>query len=269
MMEKDRKSKLWGVAATVVFHVLLVLLLLTVCLTYPPVSEPEREWPPVDSAEMLFGGEYVMIGDSPLDLDAADDSPAPAADDSPAQPSPETPAPENSGNPADPAPVLTSDRQSPAKSDKAPLPEKTGPTKAEKDAAEKARREAEQRQAINDRLKRTDFSGTGGAGSGKAGQPDGNSNTGATSGTPGYSLNGRTLSHYEQPPRGPLGTVTVSVTVNRKGQVTSARYKSGTGSAAANAATRDHCVRAAMRSQFSVDDNAPATQHGTITYNFR
>ncbi len=172
MMTQDRKSKFWGVAATLVFHVLLLILLLTVCLTYPPVSEPEREWPPVDSAEMLFGGEYVMIGDNPLDLDAADDSPAPAADDATANPAPESPAPENSGSPADPAPVMTSDRPSPAKSEKKPLPEKTGPSKAEKEAAEKARREAEQRKAINDRLRKADFSGTGGSGSGKAGQPD-------------------------------------------------------------------------------------------------
>lgn len=255
-MKRDRKSRLWALVATVAFHVAVVVALLSIYLTYPPASEETREWPPVDSAEMLFGGEYVRIGDTPEPAESSE-SPEPAEIAEVSEPS-ESSAP----TPAAPEPVITTERPSKAKT------EKTGPTKAEKEAAEKARREAEQRKAIQDRLKKTDF-GSKGGGEGKTGQQDGNSTSGAASGTPGFNLRGRTLAYYEQPPRGPLGTITIRVSVNRRGEVTSAEYSSGTGSAAASTAARNHCINAARKSRFSVDENAAASQVGTITYKFR
>ncbi|WP_301385285.1 hypothetical protein [uncultured Duncaniella sp.] len=59
------------------------------------------------------------------------------------------------------------------------------------------------------------------------------------------------------------------MSVNRQGQVTAASYQTGTGAAAANAATRQSCVTAARASRFSVDNDAPAIQTGTITYRFQ
>lgn len=249
-MKSDRKSRYIAALITLLFHAAVVVILLKIYLTYPPTAEEPRTWPPVDSAEMLFGGEYVMVGDDPA-LAAADDEPAPAADE------PAT-APETAP-PAAP-PLVTSEKESPAKAE---------PSKAEREAAEKKRLEDEKRKAIQDRMKNTNFGSADGTGAGHAGQSDGNSTDGATSGTPGFNLKGRSLAYYEQPPRGPLGSITIRVSVNRKGAVTSAEYQSGTGSAAANPATRRHCINAALRSKFSVDEDAAASQIGTITYNFR
>lgn len=133
---------------------------------------------------------------------------------------------------------------------------------------QKAKREQETRNAIAGKVK-FGQKGTGGSGQGNAGSPDGNSTVGAVSGSPGFNLKGRSLADWHSPAKGPLGSITVRVSVNRQGKVTSASYLSGTGAAAANRTTRNNCVNAALRSQFSVDNDAPASQTGTITYNFK
>ncbi len=263
----NRKSRLWGLLATVIFHAVLLVVLLSLYLTYRPVDQAEREWPPVDSAELLLSGEYVMIGDDPAAVDDNSTEAAAEADDS--SPQVDTDALTDAGTPAEPSPLVSTESPSPAKTKPAVTPEKTGPTKAEIEAAERARREEEKRREIADRMKNTNFGSSQGSGSGNPGQADGNAASGATSGTPGFNLKGRTIARYEQPARGPLGSVTIRVTVDRKGVVTSARYESGTGSAAASAATRRSCEQAALKSKFSVDEDAPASQSGTITYNFR
>ncbi|MDE7145594.1 MAG: TonB family protein [Duncaniella sp.] len=266
-MTPDRRNKLIALVCTVVFHIALVVLLLSLYLHYPGAEDNERTWPPVDSSEVLFGGEYVMIGDKP-ELAATNSEPAPAEAEATEAPAPEAEALENSGEPADPAPVISSERPSPAKVEKKPAPEKTGPTKEEREAAERAKKEQETRNAIANKVQ-FGKTGTGGSGSGNAGSPNGNSTVGAVSGSPGFNLKGRSLASWHTPASAPLGTITIRVTVNRQGKVTSASYMSGTGAAAANSAARKSCENAAMRSQFSVDNNAPASQTGTITYRFQ
>ncbi|MBD5367997.1 MAG: energy transducer TonB [Bacteroides sp.] len=263
----NRKSHMWALLATILFHAVVLVVLLSVFLRYSPSSPSEREWPPVDSAEVLFAGEYVMIGDDPTAAD--NDSSDPAAEADATTTETETADNIDAGTHAEPSPLISTETPSTAKTKTKPQPEVSGPTKAEIEAAEKARREEEKRREIADRMKNTHFGSTAGSGSGNPGQADGNSTSGATSGMPGYNLKGRSIAVYEQPPRGPLGSVTIRVTVNRKGIVTSARYESGTGSAAASASTRKNCEQAAMKSQFSVDEDAPSSQSGTITYNFR
>ncbi len=254
--------------ATLLFHVIVVVILASLYLRYSPSEQAERKWPPVDSSEVLFGGEFVMTGDSP-ELAESSQEPAPAEVHEPTPPAPQAPSVENTGTPAPtPAPVVTSERPSPAKVIKETPKEPTGPTKAEIEAAERAKREAETRQQIANKVQ-FGKSGTGSTGQGKAGSTNGNSSTGALSGTPGFNLKGRTMDLWSKPQPGPLGTITVKVSVNRQGQVTEASYQSGTGAAAANASTRQNCVNAARASRFSVDNDAPAIQTGTITYRFQ
>lgn len=241
-------------------------MLVLLYLRYDPAEQALREWPPVDSSEVLFGGEYVRLGDSP---DAVPDAAATPAQESAPAPEPVAEALENSGTPAPvPAPPVQSQRPSPAKVVAEKPEQPTGPSKAEREAAERARREQEARQAIASRVS-FGHTGSGGAGRGSQGSPDGNSNTGAASGAPGFNLSGRTIASWTTPDPGPLGSITVSVVVNRQGEVVEATYVSGSGAAATNTATRRSCVAAARRSKFSVDLNAPATQKGTITYHFR
>ena len=264
---RSRRNQLIALLATVLFHAVIVVVLLTLCLRYPGAERNERTWPPVDSSEVLFGGEYVMIGDRP-EIAQNTGEPAPAEAEAQEAPSPEAESLVNSGEPAQPAPVISSQRPSPAKVEAKPAPEKSGPTKAEIEAAETAKREQEARQAIANKVQFGQKS-TGGSGSGKAGSPNGNASVGAVSGSPGFNLKGRSLADWHTPSAGPLGTITIRVTVNRQGKVTSASYASGTGAAAASQATRQSCINAARMSQFSVDNDAPASQTGTISYNFK
>ena len=264
---RSRRNHLIALLATVLFHAAVVVALLTLYLRYPGSERNERTWPPVDSSEVLFGGEYVMVGDR-QEIAQSSDEPAPAEAEAQKTPAPEAESLDNSGEPAQPAPVISSERPSPAKVEKKPKPEKTGPTKAEIEAAERAKREQEARQAIASKVQFGQKS-SGGNGSGKAVSPDGNAKVGAVSGSPGFNLKGRSLADWHTPPSGPLGTITIRVSVNRQGKVTSASYASGTGAAAASQATRQSCVNAAKLSQFSVDNDAPASQTGTITYNFK
>ena len=262
----DRRHQLIALFFTVLFHAAVVVTLLLLYMR-PVASDHERKWPPVDSSEVLFGGEYVMIGDRPEIADNTGE-PAPAQTEAETPPEPEVESLVNSGEEAQPAPVVSSERPSPAKVEKKPVPEKTGPTKAEIEAAEKAKREQETRQAIAGKVK-FGQSGTGNNGAGSAGSPNGNATVGAVSGSPGFNLKGRTLADWHRPASAPLGTITIRVSVNRQGKVTSASYLSGTGAAAASQSARQSCIAAARQSQFSVDEDAPASQTGTITYNFK
>lgn len=180
------------------FHAAVAVVLLTLCLRYSGSESNERVWPPVDSSEVLFGGEYVMVGDR-QEMAASTNEPAPAEAEAQEAPAPEAEALVNSGEPAQPAPVVSSERPSPAKVEKKPSPEKTGPTKAEIEAAERAKREQEARQAIASKVQFGQKS-TGGNGSGKAGSADGNATVGAVSGSPGFNLKGRSLADWHTPP---------------------------------------------------------------------
>ena len=164
---RSRRNQLIALLATVLFHAAVAVVLLTLCLRYSGSESNERVWPPVDSSEVLFGGEYVMVGDR-QEMAASTNEPAPAEAEAQEAPAPEAEALVNSGEPAQPAPVVSSERPSPAKVEKKPSPEKTGPTKAEIEAAERAKREQEARQAIASKVQFGQKS-TGGNGSGKAG----------------------------------------------------------------------------------------------------
>ena len=92
--------------ATLLFHVIVVVILASLYLRYSPSEQAERKWPPVDSSEVLFGGEFVMTGDSP-ELAESSQEPAPAEIQEPTPPAPQTPSVENTGTPAPtPAPVV-------------------------------------------------------------------------------------------------------------------------------------------------------------------
>lgn len=257
--DTNRRGRLWGIVATVAFHALLLIILLTIGLTYTPGQDEERVWPPVDEDEILYAGEYVKLGDTP-DPDMTDDNtPADLAPEPDTEPSPDNSAP---GDPAEP-PVSASE-PSPVKVKPSVKPD-PGPTAEERARAEQAERERESARRVSERVK---FGQKPTPGGGKPGAPQGNSPSGALSGAPGTDLHGRSLASWHKPSGRNVGTIVVQVTVNRKGAVTRARYVSGTGPVAADAAARRSCEQAAMRSTFSVADSGPESQVGTITYRF-
>lgn len=254
--------------AALVTFVIVVLIGLTVAfmkLTYIP-SSLVREWPPADSSELLFAGEYVVAGDV---LEPEVSATEPAQEASAEEPLTEGLDMNSQGEPQEaPAPPVTSERTSPMKVTPAKKEEKTGPTKAEIEAQRaKEKAQNETRQKIAGQMKFGSNSSSG-SGKGKTGSPEGNSAVGKVSGAPGFSLEGRTLAHWELPVKtAPNGSVSLRVVVNQQGKVIEATVKSSSG-AAANEAVRAACIAAARKCRFSVKLDAPSRQSGTLTYKF-
>ncbi len=267
-MNRPDKDKLTAAAAT---SIILVLLLLGLMFGRFAVDlSQEREWPPVDSSEIVFGGEFVKMGDLPTPSETAE-----------AEVLPQSPADEATHDGADmdnqgeavmedPSKIIL-EKESPAKEEAKPQLEKTGPTKEELAEQERIKREKEQaaqRKKINSNIKNR-FNKSSSQAKGKPGSTTGNSDTGVISGTPGYSLKGRTPESWGYPNSTFDGTITIRVKVNRQGHVTEATYAGGTGAAAAQQNVRRSCIEAARKSRFSVDLDAPAEQIGTITWTFK
>lgn len=260
-MDSDRRDRIIAIAGTMAFHLVILLVLIFAYLQYDPTEV--REWPPVDESEILFGGEYVMLGDIPDPSVTVNDEPAPkeSVDDAASEATDMV----DEGSVGEPAPVISSQQESPAKEKEKEPPVKTGPTKEELAAQEKARREKEAAERINNRVK---FGGSG-VGNGKAGQPDGNASTGAVKGAPGHNLKGRTVDYWGRPSSSLSGTIRIKVVVNKQGKVIGTpSYVGGDGPAAANMAVRNSCIAASRESQFSVSFDGPATQPGIITWRF-
>ena len=237
-MENNRRHRAIAAAATLLFHALLIAALVAGVLRYSSEHD-QPEWPPADSSEILFGGEFVMVGDQ----GAAE-----------AEAAAETADVSDVSDVSDVTDVT--DVAAPSGDIKVPKALKVSKDpKAEKAEAEKA-------EAIKDRV-------SFGKGKGKAGQPDGNSADGAVSGIAASGLGNRKAVSLPSPEKGPMGKIVVKITVDRNGNVTSAAYLSGVAPANASASARRSCVEAARRSRFSADPDAPASQTGTITYTYK
>lgn len=240
-MESNRRHRAIAAAATLLFHALLIAALVAGVLRYSSEHD-QPEWPPADSSEILFGGEFVMVGD---------------------QGAAEAEAAAETADVSDVSDVTdVTDVAAPSGDIKVPKALKVSKDpKAEKAEAEKAEK-AEKAEAIKDRV-------SFGKGKGKAGQPDGNSADGAVSGIAASGLGNRKAVSLPSPAKGPMGKIVVKITVDRNGNVTSAAYLSGIAPANASASARRSCVEAARRSRFSADPDAPASQTGTITYTYK
>lgn len=250
--------------ATVVIAVLMLLLMLTAGLHYSPVAE--RVWPPVDSSELLFEGEFVKLGD--VARPVAQEAPAKQQQNT-AEPVHETHDLADAGPAGEqPTPPISSERESPMKVEPKPKPEKAGPTKEEIERREAEKKRREEAGRISRRVNFGASKSTGKSGEGTSGSPNGNADHGALSGAPGTSLSGRTLESWSKPSGRATGSIVISVRVNRQGHVTSASYRSGSGAVASLTDARRSCVQAALKSRFSVNLDAPAEQTGTITYHF-
>ncbi len=258
------KSRIIALASTVIFHALVLLLLLVIYLRY--TGETKRVWPPEDTSELLLEGEYVKLGDVPQPrveqkspaTNASDPKPAAEADDI-----------ADAGQVAETPPAtVTTTKESPMKIAKKPVPEKPGPSREELEAQAKAKQEAETAKKISNRV---NFGGqkSGSSESGTAGSPNGNSTSGALAGSPGHSLRGRSLESWSSPSGTTTGTIIIKVRVDRQGRVTSASYSGGSGAVSSDPAARRSCEQAASQSKFSVNQDAPAEQVGTITYRFK
>lgn len=257
-----------GVSTSVIAVLLLLGLTMFYCKVDPSLLE-DRTWPPVDSSEIVFGGEFVRLGDMPLPSSQENSSPAPET--APEEPGVEgTDLADAGSSEAAAEQLVSTETESAMEVDKKPLPEKTGPTKeeiAEQQRIKRQREEAEKQAKIKNRMK-SGFSSKN-KGAGTPGSKNGNAVSGALSGAPGHTLKGRTAQSWGRPKSTVSGSVQVRVRVNRQGYVVgNPEVVGGTAPAASSASVRQSCIEASRNSRFSVSLEAPAEQVGIITWKF-
>ena len=122
----------------------------------------------------------------------------------------------------------------------------------------------------SDRVKDA-FGKSTGKGTGKQGDPKGNSDNGAVSGKPGIGgLVGYTLERWGRPHSKWTGSVTVKVRVDARGHVIQANAVSGRGEAWNHPEVRRYCEQESLwpKSAFSVPKNTTTEGVGTITWTF-
>ena len=293
MEDNRRKHSLWALLLTLLITVGTLALLLSFTLRYEQVPDrPDLTQLAQDS--ILFGGEFVMLGNTfdnvqndMMDEESAEPSASPDEGD---DPDIEADDMEDAGevNHKTP-PLVTQKTESPHKVKEQPKevePKKPGPTKpndkvVEKPKAQNKNAEAQQTKskhtnseqktasnATDNRVKNA-FGNGSGKGGGQQGSPGGNSNQGVLAGKPGISgLVGYTLDYWAKPvPNSKWsGRVTVRVTVDPRGKVTSAKATGATGDLASHPEVRRACEQAALKSQFSVPKNTMTEGIGTVTY---
>lgn len=268
-MTRDQKDHIIAGILTALFAILILLGVTMAYFRVDPTQWEDRTWPPVDSSEIVFGGEYVRLGDMPLPTNQENSSPAP--DVAPEEAAVDGTDLADAGVAESAAsPLVTGEAESAMNVEKKPEPEKTGPTKeeiAEQQRIKRQKEEAEKQARIKSRMK-SGFSNKSN-GSGNPGATNGNSTTGALSGAPGHTLKGRTAQSWGRPKSTVSGSVQVKVRVNRQGYVVGTpEVVGGTAPAASNAAVRRSCVEASRNSRFSVSLEAPSEQVGIITWRF-
>ncbi|MEG0010869.1 MAG: hypothetical protein RR706_01730 [Muribaculaceae bacterium] len=258
-MKKFDKNRAIALIATLLFHAIVVAVLVFSFLYY---SWPPKDMPIPKQSEILFGGEYVMLGNIQQPASQEMDNAIP--EETKAETESEGEDMKNTGEAGESAELISTNEESPMKVKKEEKKKKPGPSKKEIKEQERIKREKEKSDKIN---KRVAFKSSG-KGDSKEGSPNGNADVGARSGAPGFSLKGRTLENWGRPSSNVDGKVVIEVRVDSRGRVISARYRSGTGSAAASTSVRRSCEKASKNSRFSVSTETTTDQVGTITWRF-
>ncbi len=260
MGNDSRKNRLIALIGTIALHVIVIIVM---CVSYVKYSASEpRRWPPVDSSEILYGGELVRLGNNYMPLANNKSTPAQSEAEFNAKSGEDI---KNEGIQGEPESLISSKDESPVKVKEDAKPEKSGPTKEEIAEQERIKREKEAAERIKNQVK----FGNNGSGTGNAGSPDGNSTMGSASGTPGHTLKGRTLESFGRPKSQLSGSIRIKVRVNRQGYVIGTpQYDGGEGPASANLTIRNRCIAASQESRFSVSEDAQAEQVGIITWRF-
>ena len=268
-MDSQKKSRIIAFISAITIHVLILLITFFVAIEHTSAEMDDAEWPPRDSSEILFGGEYVMLGDMAQPEDESNQElPAPSNEEVETVEADDL---SNAGPQAQSSQVVTSTQESSMKVESKPETP-PGSTKEELEAAEKARIEKEKQEQIKNQManvfasksKNTDANGKG-----KAGQADGNSETGAISGAPGDSVSGRTLEYWVKTSSTKTGSVVVTVKVAPDGTVKSPKATGGSGAAYADLDIRSRCEQDSKKCRFPVAKDETREQPATIIWNFK
>lgn len=296
----EEKAKIWGIVASVIF---LILLILTLSLWVLRNEIQPEEGLAVNLGDMNAGGEEMFEPTPVSEVPEVQNYQAPQPVAAPT-PAPSSPAPEVPSQDLEETVNLNKQKEKKKKEDQAKTDAEAKKRKAEElqkkqelaKAQEEARQKAEaerqkkleqQRKAdeikarmgnafANKNGKNTDAS-TAGTGGGTTGGAKGSPN-GGTGGTTGnatggkgnrYSLEGRSISgSFIRPSYAAQeeGKVVVNITVDRSGNVIDAAVGRGTNTD--NQSLRNAAIAAAKKTKFNAIDKGADRQVGTITYNF-
>lgn len=258
-MNSTPRDRIVALIAALAVHAVVLISFCATFLTWPP-ADPEDERIP-DDPEVLYVNDYINLGDMITDQTPADAPEAPSEGTSIS----DGESIADGGEKAIPAPVVSTEKESPAKVRKKPVPEKTGPTKEELERQEQVRREQASRDKIKNQM---NFGGTG-KGEGISGVGEGNAVSGTIDGTAGHDLAGRTILSWGANTSRKTGTIRISVTVNPEGVVTSASYAGGDGPASADPDLRKRTIQASRQTRFSALPDGSRDQKGTLTWRFK
>ncbi|MDE6073337.1 MAG: hypothetical protein K2F80_01895, partial [Muribaculaceae bacterium] len=124
-MNSTPRDRIVALIAALAVHAVVLISFCATFLTWPP-ADPEDERIP-DDPEVLYVNDYINLGDMITDQTPADAPEAPSEGTSIS----DGESIADGGENAIPAPVVSTEKESPAKVRKKPVPEKTGPTKEE------------------------------------------------------------------------------------------------------------------------------------------
>jgi TonB family protein len=263
-MKNISKEKLTGIAGTLVFHGVLLVLLLLIVMDRPPM-EPEA------GLSVVMGDEFVMT-----EVKVAPQPPKPQVQ---PQPQPQKPSPDK--------PLITQNDEESMQVDSVKAAEKEKAKRLAEEAerkrlaeeAERKRREEEAMSKATNLManafgKGNSMSSKGeSSGEKSAGNPDGQADSGAAegSGFGSFDLEGRSIYGGGKLPLPAYnvqeeGRVVVTIVVNPDGQVisTAIHYRTNTSSQA----LRNAAINAAKRVRFN-SIGGVNNQEGTITYYFK
>jgi outer membrane biosynthesis protein TonB len=247
MQKEDKKRRLLGVSSTILFHLLLVVLLVAMGLTYP---QP----PPAELGVEMDMGSLTDVGNAlPGELGGAE------ADNSTSMNSHEEDA--NATQNIENSPLVSKPKTTTKPTVKQPTKPETTPSLDPNALFQKGK------------VKNANGNGQGnGQGSGIGDGNNGGGGTGSDYSGSGvsFSLNGRSAKALPKPAvsTSEEGKVLVDILVDKEGNVIRATA-GGRGTTIANGSILKQCEQAAKKSKFSVNANAVEEQKGTITYIFK
>lgn len=263
-MKKLSKEQMTGIAGTVLFHVLLLLLLLFIVMDRPPL-EPEA------GLSVVMGEEYAM---TKVEVLPQPQQPQPQPKPVVQKPAPEKPMITQNDEPSI---VLDSVKLAAEKEAErlAELEEERKRIEEERKRKEKETMEKASNLMANAFGKGSSMGSKGGDSGekGMQGSPDGQQDTGEKegSGFGSFSLDGRSLAGEGKLPLPAYnvqeeGRVVVTIIVSPEGSVVSASIHHRTNTS--SPALRNAAIRAAKAAHFNAISGVN-NQEGTITYFFK
>jgi len=238
--DNENKRKITSVVTTIVFHVLIVILLLSIGLPYqdPPPAEMGVEVSEENLTEVEDGFAGTIGGGETTEDPSINDN--------------------------DDESIVTQNTE------KTPLVAKTSKNKVKVKPTEKENKVNEDALFQKGKVKKGGSGNGNGGGNGTSvGSGSGNSGDGAGTNGASYSLSGRGAKSLATPKTNmtEIGKVVVSIKVNQEGNVVEA-IANAPGTTIMNTNIWKTCEQAAKRSKFSPKPDAPELQKGTITYKF-